>query len=297
MTSSQKEKAVLKVALGELELQVSSSGAERLLHAIGDFISPATESMGFVGTWVNGWRQVSAYKAAARAKEICDEAGLRISPLPPKFFCNWLEGASQEDPNSDENITEFWARLLANAVEEHNDLSNLLFATNVLKQLDGNVAIYFDSICSEIDKESLGKQSTFILRTNALYQERLTNPNVPFDITDSSYLFEKFAVGRQKNGVLISRLERAAFEETGKSRVYREKHIDVELSDVEKLLKLETVGLVSRHHKEGSGPRGNFHAVLAGDNQLNTNPHSIYFGYEYFAVTPMGYDFYRRVSQ
>lgn len=114
----------IEVEIGESggKVAVSGDGTSRLVNALADFISPASQSMGVVGDAIQQFRVHRSQMAAIaleRAKEIKRGRGEAVRPISRKLLAPWIEGASSEDPDGN-NITELWARILA-ASPEHFD--------------------------------------------------------------------------------------------------------------------------------------------------------------------------------
>lgn len=114
--------------------KTDGEASERLANAALDFLSPITEGAGFLGTKLRGYRMEAALKATIRAKQICEENKLSINPVPPKFLLQWVEGASMENIENDNNLSDLWAGLLAST--SSGDLKNNILFVDALKKLD-----------------------------------------------------------------------------------------------------------------------------------------------------------------
>ncbi|NGO50980.1 Abi-alpha family protein [Allomesorhizobium camelthorni] len=134
MTSDGAENSVsVKGDAGLVELRASGEGASRITNAIADLLSPFSEAGGVVGDHIRFFRQSSALRAIARAREIAVERGLELRPVPPKFLLQWVEKASLED-ESEDNLTEQWAELLASASANYKS-AHVAYA-DLLGQID-----------------------------------------------------------------------------------------------------------------------------------------------------------------
>jgi hypothetical protein len=68
------------------EVKVGERGAEKLIDAVVDAFSPATETLGLLGDAVRLARVEVAAAITRRAKSIADESGLRLTAPPLKFL-------------------------------------------------------------------------------------------------------------------------------------------------------------------------------------------------------------------
>ncbi|MDJ0823832.1 MAG: hypothetical protein QNJ09_18755 [Paracoccaceae bacterium] len=112
---SNDENLKFKASPEGVELEVSGDAGRKLGTSLADAISPFTESLGAVGDEVRRFhihREEQAKKTLIRAQEIRAEREIENQSVSPKLLAPWLEGASLED-DSGENISETWARLLA----------------------------------------------------------------------------------------------------------------------------------------------------------------------------------------
>ena len=101
-------------------LSVKGSSASRLANAIADLISPFSELAGTAGDVLRRfriYREQALISALSRAKEIREVEQIPRRHVSEKLLKIWIEGASAEDVSS-ENITEAWARVLANSPEK-----------------------------------------------------------------------------------------------------------------------------------------------------------------------------------
>ncbi|MGB3457310.1 MAG: Abi-alpha family protein [Litorimonas sp.] len=119
------------LASGGGEFEAKGQWVERLGNSLVDFVSPATELSGLVGTSIRAVRYEVAVRAAIRAKQISEEKGLRLNPVSMKFLVPWAEASSLE-PEED-NLTEQWAKLLSSE-SDREDFNSILYV-DVLKKL------------------------------------------------------------------------------------------------------------------------------------------------------------------
>jgi len=125
-----------EISLGKdgFSFKTDGEASERLANAALDFLSPISEGAGFLGTKLRGYRMEAALKATVRAKQICEERGLPINPVPPKFLLQWVEGASMEDVDRADNLTEMWANLLVS--KSTNELENSQIFIGLIQKLN-----------------------------------------------------------------------------------------------------------------------------------------------------------------
>jgi hypothetical protein len=98
----------------KVEVKVSKKGVEKLIDAVVDTFSPATETLGLLGDAVRLARIEVAAAITRKAKVIADERGLKLTAPPLKFLVPFFEKASIEDL-SDDTLVAMWARLLMSA--------------------------------------------------------------------------------------------------------------------------------------------------------------------------------------
>lgn len=133
VVSKEKDSAEITLSTDGFGFKTDGEASQRLAHAALDFLSPLTDGAGFLGTKLRGYRMAAALKATVRAKQICDDNNLNINPVDPKFMLQWIEGASMEDANDGEDLSELWANLLVSAATMHND--NEIFFVDFIKKM------------------------------------------------------------------------------------------------------------------------------------------------------------------
>ncbi|MGB3406945.1 MAG: hypothetical protein WBA67_05570, partial [Jannaschia sp.] len=92
------------------------------------------EALGWAGDAVRVHRARSALKTIARTKVLAQESGFQLTAPPLKFISQFIENASLEE-EADDEIIEWWARLLLDAGRGFADKQ--IFFANVLKQVSG----------------------------------------------------------------------------------------------------------------------------------------------------------------
>ena len=148
----------------------------------------------------------------------------------------------------------------------------------------------------KVEPSEFIEQDTFLLNTIPLIFDRMASPSEDFDLESDHYLMNKFKSSRAKKGVVITKMQRAAFEKVGSAREYRQTSPDITQMTLGQEAKLEALGLIKTFSREGLGPQGTYYAKIDGKENLNANPGSIYFGLSGFTVTAMGFIFFQRVS-
>ena len=96
----------------EVKAEVDKRSVDKLIDAVVDTFSPATELLGALGDSVRLARVEMAAHVTRRAKEIADCNGLELSAPPLKFLVPFYEKASLES-DADDGIVDAWANLLA----------------------------------------------------------------------------------------------------------------------------------------------------------------------------------------
>lgn len=134
-----------EVAVGSDGVRVAARGhgVERLMDALVGFVTPMTEGAAAIGDAVRMYRQRSAIRGLARARELADELGVPIRPVEPKFLVNWIEGASLEEENAP--LTELWAGLLVSGTRGLKP--NHLRFQRMLREMTGQHYEFFQYLC------------------------------------------------------------------------------------------------------------------------------------------------------
>lgn len=141
----------LKIEIGsplKADVKVGERSADKLVDALVDTFSPATETLGLFGDVIRLARVEVAAQITQHAKRIADEAGLKLQAPPLKFLVPFFERASTEDASED-NLMDMWAKLLA-AAGSNYDARQMRF-TSILAELSGEQARILDAIAHNYD--------------------------------------------------------------------------------------------------------------------------------------------------
>jgi Abortive infection alpha len=131
----------------EIKTEVPSATTGRMVDAITDFLSPISQSLGYLGDKIQLQRQKTLFEICQRAKERIAISQKSIRPIPQKFFLPLLEKASLEEVN-DETLVDMWSNLIATASTEEvemlgqyiNILSNIVpKQVNILAKMLDNI--------------------------------------------------------------------------------------------------------------------------------------------------------------
>lgn len=128
------DKMRVKASAEGVEVEVAGGATERIGSSIADALSPFTEVLGALGDEVRRFRIHREEKALAtliKAKDIREKRGIEARTVSPKLLAPWLEGASLED-DSEQNISDIWATLLAEAPSEFSADYAVLISTLAL---------------------------------------------------------------------------------------------------------------------------------------------------------------------
>lgn len=114
-----------------VEAKIGERSVDKLIDAVVDAFSPATETLGALGDAVRLARVGMAARITTRAKEIADEHGFTLTAPPLKFLVPFYEKASLEEEDSE--LHEMWSELLVStSIEFHSE--NIIFA-DILSRL------------------------------------------------------------------------------------------------------------------------------------------------------------------
>ncbi|MGY6663138.1 MAG: Abi-alpha family protein [Glycocaulis sp.] len=133
-----------------VEVSVGKKSVDKLIDAVVDAFSPATEFAGMLGDAVRLARVDMAARITRRAKEIADENGLALKAPPLKFLVPFYEKASLENDEDEEHyrLFELWAALLANASAGKVDPLPLL--SDAISKLSPRSAKLLEDFCDRI---------------------------------------------------------------------------------------------------------------------------------------------------
>ena len=108
---------------GKVHVSVGERSTDKLIDAVVDAFSPASEILGALGDGVRLARVEIAARITRRAKNIADENGLVLTAPPLKFLVPFFERSSIED-EGEAGIEEMWANLLFSASRKYSTISS-----------------------------------------------------------------------------------------------------------------------------------------------------------------------------
>jgi len=132
----------------KVEVNVGKKSVEKLIDAVVDTFSPATETLGLLGDAIRLARIEVATAVTRKAKVIADENGLKLSAPPLKFLIPFFEKVSIEDIN-DDTLVEMWARLLVSAGSNYS--ARQMRYSGLLSQMSGDQACILQGIATNYD--------------------------------------------------------------------------------------------------------------------------------------------------
>lgn len=125
----------LKIEIADTS--VSFSASEELVKKssglIDDVLSPFGQSMGLIGEAIKIQRQKVVLLGYDKIIKIATERGLKLKPVTPKFFVEWSDAASLENPK--ENLLDMWAELFVKASSEGDFSGNNLMFMRLLREI------------------------------------------------------------------------------------------------------------------------------------------------------------------
>jgi len=282
----------------KIEISVGSDGAKMALQGdvaantgrgLAELFKPFIQWCGEKGDIIehrrNVSRQIRVFNEEAlrlaleKSINIADNKGIVIEPVSLKFLANWAEGVSLENSDEAENLIDLWSNLLANVSAENDDVSSSIFCSNTLKGMDSATATLFKNICAPISDAKFNKQDKILSNFTTVVIDRLSNSLYDYDLNSDHFLIDRLERGLTVSGARWKSVNRAAFEQVGKSRNYRVRdNLDYEGLSLQ-LSNLEALKLISHHKVFG-----------VGNNQE-------YYSLEWFCVSPVGKMFYNKVSK
>lgn len=144
------------IDLGDDSISMSAEGAviSNTGAKIGDIFSPVTESLGLLGDMIKARRQKNTLFAFEQIKKICDDRNLKLTPTPPKFFLEWIDGCSLED--ADETVFNMWLELFVKAASEKFYSGNNLIFMRILREItqkEAELLMYIAPTFSSYERE------------------------------------------------------------------------------------------------------------------------------------------------
>lgn len=129
---------------------------------VADAIGIIGEPLGYLKDSLHNFRihrEASAAAAMIRAKEIANSEGRQISNVSTKFLASWIEGASRENINDENNILELWSLLLARSEEDFDPMFAAFM--DVLQKIGPSEAKILDNL---IDFE---RPTSYLIESNS----------------------------------------------------------------------------------------------------------------------------------
>ena len=106
---------------GKIEAKIEGRSVDKLIDAVVDTFSPATEFAGLLGDAVRLARVEVAANITKRAKKIAKDHGIKLTAPPLKFLVPFYEKSSLEEELS---LHDLWAELLVSASSGENVNTN-----------------------------------------------------------------------------------------------------------------------------------------------------------------------------
>jgi hypothetical protein len=124
-----------EITLAKVDIPIAPKDAGRVVDALVDLFSPATEAMGMLGDHVRLYRVRSVLRVLNETKALAEQAGLKLQRPPLKFLVPFLEEASLNDDGDekDDELASLWANLLLQASQDEGRAKRLMI--DVLSRL------------------------------------------------------------------------------------------------------------------------------------------------------------------
>ncbi len=133
---------------GRVDVTVDERSVDKLIDAVVDVFSPATEFLGALGDGVRLARVEMAARTTRRAKEIADANGMVLKAPPLKFLVPFFEKASLEE-DGDEDLLEMWANLLVSAGSESGSAKPIY--VDIMSKMTSEAAVMLREFCDVVD--------------------------------------------------------------------------------------------------------------------------------------------------
>lgn len=201
----------------KVRVNIKGQSADKLIDAIIDTLSPATETLGAFGDAIRLGRLEIAARATRRANEIAVAHGLSLKSPPLKFLVPFYEKASLEEPENaaeSDQMVELWATLLVSASSES---SSPIFI-NILSQISAEDAVLLKEIYAGIEfslsesqeeyrdnKSVIGPEFSGLLDVGLGFWELLKNRCLEQEDTLGSFL-ESISDALKRRGFLFDSL-------------------------------------------------------------------------------------------
>lgn len=121
---------------GKVEAKIGEQSIDKLVDALVDTFSPATELLGAIGDGVRLARVEIAAHITRRAKKLAEDNGLTLKAPPLKFLLPFFEKASIEE---DSELVEAWTALLVSAGSQFN--SEQIIFSDILSKISSREAL------------------------------------------------------------------------------------------------------------------------------------------------------------
>ena len=126
---------------GKIEATIEGRSVDKLIDAVVDTFSPATELAGLLGDTVRLARVEVAAKITRKAKEIAENNNLELIAPPIKFLAPFYEKSSLEE---DEILQDVWAELLVSAGSNENANHNRYIS--IISELSSNHLLALENV-------------------------------------------------------------------------------------------------------------------------------------------------------
>ena len=128
------KKIRVKLAGQELEYDTDQAALKAIGKVVYDIVSPVSEGFGALGDKIRVYRTKSLADTLTEAQHIAEKYSVKLENVSPKFMTQWVEGASSEDTESQDNLQSHWANLLVNMARDKSISGSGFIA--IIKQLN-----------------------------------------------------------------------------------------------------------------------------------------------------------------
>ena len=236
--------------------KVKGGAASRLGHALADVVSPASKLLGLVGDQFEYLRIYQAHSFSTVMKRVEEKAAQRnitAKPVPLKLGVQWAEGASLEDVDNEDNLSELWAELLLSSAE--NSISGSLFFVRVLKEITKKEAKLLKRFVFGGKGKYAGDPLEHVKESDLNWQvlsSQLKNFNTSVGEANFEVVIDSVISSNERPGLLVEHLLISKSDVEGEMSFWEsQKNVNSLVEYEQSLALLVSLGLLNKFYTDG----------------------------------------------